>query len=321
MSEAKGAIFRDGIMVERVPLERSTPRDRDAEFIWIELRRPSDSDFDVLRKRFQLHGLAVDDSMNPNHIAKVDLYDDQIFVVLKIARLEEDEIRYGETEAFVSRRHIITVHHENGDAFRRVRERFDSGSRSALVRPDFILHAVMDFVVDAYFPVIQMIEEEVLSIEQRLLDGYLGREGVTRLFQLRREAIRFQHVVTRMLDVCGKLINLDIPCIGADARPYFRDVHDHLIRLDAMISGLIEIIRAVFEASTLLEQQRQGTITRQLAAWAAILGVPTAIAGLNELIFERTPELVTTYGYFAAIGVMLLVCVGLYFRFRSLRWL
>lgn len=321
MSEVQSAIFRDGIVVERVRLGDSTPRDHEAEFIWIELHQPTDADFDVLKERFQLHGLAVDDSMSPSHVAKVDLYDDQIFVAMKFARLEDDEIKYAETEAFVSKRHIITVHHETGDEFLGVRERFDSGVRSALVRPDFILHAIMDFVVDSYFPVVQMIEDEVLSIEQRLLDGYLGREGVTRLFHLRRQAIRFQHVVTRMLDVCGKLINLDVPCIGADVRPYFRDVHDHLIRLDGMISGLIEIIRAVFEASTLMEQQRQGTITRQLAAWAAIFGVPAAIAGLHEMIFERTPEPVTSYGYFISIGLMILVCLGLYMRFRSLRWL
>lgn len=321
MSAVQGAVFRDGVIVERVPLAASTPRNDSTEFIWIELHQPTDEDFEVLRERFQLHGLAVDSSMSPGHVAKVDLYDDQLFVVMRFARLEDDEIRYGETEAFVSKRHIITVHHENGDQFLGVRERFDSGIRSALVRPDFILHAIMDFVVDSYFPVIQMIEDEVLAIEQQLLDGSLARGGVTRLFMLRRQAIRFQHVVTGMLDVCGKLINLDVPCIGADVRPYFRDVHDHLIRLDGMIAGLVEIIRAVFEASTLMEQQRQGIIMRQLTAWAAIFGVPAAIAGLHEMIFERTAEPVTSLGYFIAIGLMLLVCLILFIRFRRLGWL
>jgi magnesium transporter len=157
-------------------------------------------------------------------------------------------------------------------------------------------------------------------MEQQLLDGFLGREGVTRLFRLRREAIHFQHILTRMYDVCGKLINLDIPCIGAEARPYFRDVHGHLTRLDAMIGGLIEVIRAVFEASNLLEQQRQGIITRQLAAWAAILGVPTAIAGIYGMNFPM-PELRMPYGYFIVIGAMFTICVGLYVRFKTLRWL
>lgn len=321
MSAIQSAVFRDGIIVERLPLQESRPRDQEKEFIWIELHRPTDDDFDVLQERFQLHGLAVDDSMSPSPVAKVDVYGDQLFVVMRFARLEQDEIKYGGTEAFVSRHHIITIHHEDADQFVGVRARFDSGVRSALVRPDFILHAIMDFVVDSYFPVVQMMEDEVLAIEQDLLDSSIAGVGVTRLFHLRREAIRFQHVVTRMLDVCGKLINLEVPCIGPDVRPYFRDVHDHLIRLDGMIGGLIEIIRAVFEASTLMEQQRQGKITRQLAAWAAIFGVPAAIAGLHEMVFERTPEPISSYGYFVAIGLMLMVCLGLYLRFRRLGWL
>ena len=114
---------------------------------------------------------------------------------------------------------------------------------------------------------------------------------------------------------------LSVPCIGTEVKPYFRDVHDHLIRLDAMISGLVEVIGAVFEASNLLEQQRQGIIIRRLAAWAAILGVPTAIAGIYGMNFRYMPELDTPYGYPIAMAVMLLICVALYMRFKKSRWL
>jgi magnesium transporter len=124
-----------------------------------------------------------------------------------------------------------------------------------------------------------------------------------------------------MSDVCGKLTNLDVPCIGAEVKPYFRDVHDQLVRVDAMISGLVDVIRAVFEASNLLEQQRQGSTIRQLAGWAAILGVPTAIAGIYGMNFMNMPELHATYGYPIVVAVMLSICVGLYMRFKKLRWL
>ena len=189
------------------------------------------------------------------------------------------------------------------------------------LRPDFILHAIVDFVVNSYFPVVQMIEDDVLSMEHRLLDAFLSRDEVTRLFRLRREAIRFQHVVTRMSDVCGKLINLNVPCIGAEVKPYFRDAHDQLERVNAMITGLVDVIRAVFEASNLLEQQRQGITTRQLAAWAAMLGVPTAIAQVYSLNFLDMPELHATYVYPTVAAVMLSICAGLYIRFKKLRWL
>jgi len=127
--------------------------------------------------------------------------------------------------------------------------------------------------------------------------------------------------LTRMSDVCGKLVNLEVPCIRTGVKPYFRDVHDQLVRLDGMISGLVDVIRAVFEASNLLEQQRQGASTRQLAGWAAILGAPTAIAAIYGMNFPNMPELQATYGYPIVIGVILSICLGLYIRFKKLRWL
>ncbi len=318
MGEVTAAVFRDGELIDRPALEASMPQYDESAFVWIEALDPVDNDFAVLQERFGLHSLAVKDSMSPVQVPKVDFYEGQIFVVLKMARLEGDEIKYAGIDAFLSRRHIITVRHGDNAAYVQAREKLRSGSR---LRPDFILHAVMDFVVDSYFPVVQMVEDEVLSMEQHLLDSFLGRDDVTRLFRLRREAIHLQHVLTRMADVCGKLANLDVPCIGAEAKPYFRDVHDRLVRLATMTGGLIEVIRAVFEASNLLEQQRQGITTRQLAAWAAILGVPAAIAGVYSMNSAKMAELQGTYGYAVVVAVMLAICLGLYARFKKLRWL
>ena len=317
MSEMRAAIFRDGNVVEHVAIDASVPEYGDSAFIWIEVLNPADCDFAVLQERFGLHSLAVEDSMSPTQVPKVHVYDDQIFVVLKIACLKNDEVKYAEIDAFVSARHIITVRHNEGAENGHTHERFRSGPRSTRSGPDSILHAIMDFVVDSYFPVVQMIEDEVLAMEQRLLDAFRDRDDVTRLFRLRRETIHLQHVLTRTSDVCGKLTNLEVPCIGAEVKPYFRDVQDQLLRLDGMISGLVDVIRVAFEASNLLAQQRQGAITRKLAGWAAILGAPTAIAG----IFPNMPEFYAPYGYPIVVAVMLSICVGLYIRFKKLRWL
>jgi magnesium transporter len=319
MSEVTAAIFRDGKVIEHVALDASLPQKGLAEFIWIEVLHPEDSDFAVLQERFRLHRLAVEDSMTPAQGPKVDLYDDQIFVVLKTAHLADDAIMYGEIDAFVGWHHIITVRHEAGDAH--AHGKFQSGSGSNPSRPDFILHGILDFVVASYFPVVQMVVDEVLSMEQHLQDALLDRREITRLFRLRREAIHFQHVLTRMSDVCGKMTNLDVPCIGAEVRPYFRDVQDQLTRLDAMVSGMVDVIQTAFEASNLLEQQRQSAITRQLAAWAAILGVPTVIAAVYGMTLPSIPVQQASYGYAIVLGAMVLVCIGLYIRFRKLRWL
>ena len=318
MGEVTAAIFRNGEVIDRPALDASMPQYGESAFVWIEASDPVDSDFAVLQERFGLHSLAVKDSMSPAQVPKVDVYEDQIFVVLKIARLESDEIKYADIDAFVGRQHIITVRHGDSAAYALAREKLRSGSR---LRPDFILHAIMDFVVNSYLPVVQMVEDEVLAMEQHLLDSFLDRDAITRLFRLRREAIHLQHVLTRMSDVCGKLTNLEVPCIGAEAKPYFRDVHDRLVRLGTMTGGLVEVIRAAFEASNLLEQQRQGITTRQLAAWAAILGVPAAIAGVYSMNSSHMVEPLETYGYPVVVALMLALCLALYVRFKKLRWL
>lgn len=321
MSEVSAAIIRGGKVIEHVGLDTAFPQNGDAEFVWIEVFNPQNSDLVILEDRFRLHSIAVRDSMSPKQIPKIDVYGDQLFVVLKIARLKNDEIRYAGIDAFVSSRHIITVRHDEDEKHVHAHEEFTSGPRSTRPGPDVVLHAVMDFVVNDYFPVVQMIEDEVLTMEQRLLDSFLDRGEVTRLFRLRREAIHLQHVMTRMSDVCGKLTNLEVPCIRPEIRPYFRDVADQLMRLDGMISGLIDVIRAVFEASTLLEQQRQGASTRKLAGWAAILGAPTAIAALYGMYYPNVPALHAATGYAVVVAAMLLICLALFVRFKRLRWL
>jgi magnesium transporter len=302
MGEVTAAIFRNGEVIQAK-----------SAFTWIEALDPADSDFAVLQERFGLHGLAVKGSMSPALVPKVDVYEDQIFVALKLARLEGDEIKYSGMDAFGSREHIITVRHGTSTP-----EKLGSGARA---RPDFVLHAIMDSVVNSYFPVVEMIETEVFSMEQYLLDSFLGRDEITRLFRLRREAIHLQHVLTGMSDVCGKLANLELPCIGADAKPYFRDVRDRLVRLNAMTGGLVDVTQAVFQASNLLEQQRQSTTMRQLAAWAAILGVPAAIAGVYSMNPANMAQLLGVHGYAAVVAAMLAICLALYIRFKKLRWL
>jgi len=124
-----------------------------------------------------------------------------------------------------------------------------------------------------------------------------------------------------MHEVANKLVKLDLPCIDVDAKPYFSDVRDHVRRVQTMVDDLREILMSVFEFSNLLEQQRTGAITRQLAAWAAILAVPTAIAGIYGMNFNNMPELRTRYGYFVVLGVITVICSLLYTRFRKLKWL
>ena len=315
-------IYRDGRRVREAPLDSAAEIEADAgDFVWIGLAEPTEGELRALKERYGLHPLAVEDAVTAHQLPKIDVYGDQLFVVIKTAQLDGGAICYGETDIFVGPRHIITVRHGSARSHTELREHLEAAPKLLSHGVDYVLHAVIDFIVDGYLPVIEAIEEEVLEMEQRALEQFLSREEIGRLFNLRRELSRFQRVLGPMQEVVGRLEHHDLPCIDASARPYFRDVLDHIRRVVAMVDGLREVLRTVFEVSTLIEQQRQVTTTRRLAAWAAILAVPTAIAGIYGMNFAYLPELNWKYGYFIVLGVIAALCGTLFMQFRRRGWL
>jgi magnesium transporter len=158
-------------------------------------------------------------------------------------------------------------------------------------------------------------------MEQRALDEFLTRPEIRTLFQLRGELLRFERVLGPMEEVAGRLERLDLPCIDPEVRPYFRDIRDHVGRVGSRVGALRETLASVFEVANLLEQQRQGTITRRLASWAAILAVPTAVAGIYGMNFDYLPELRWRYGYFIVLGAIAMICAALYVNFKRSKWL
>ncbi|OJT99333.1 MAG: magnesium transporter [Rhizobium sp. 63-7] len=321
MTVVASYLYRDGKRIEAVPIDRAVPPEDENTFIWIGLHEPTLEEMTTLKHNFQLHPLAIEDSLNPAQSPKVDIYDSQLFVAAKTAHRVGERIEYGVTAIFIGRNHIISVRHGSDRGHSKLRSQLEATPQTLRHGPDYVLHAILDFIVDGYLPIVQSIEDEMLDMEQQMLDAFLERDQITRIFRTRREVIRFLRVIGPMVELCGKLVHLDLPCLDPEAKPYFRDVLDHAMRAEMTIAGLRDVITSVFEASNLLEQQRQGVITRQLASWAAILAVPTAIAGIYGMNFENMPELKTTYGYFVVLGVIVLLCFVLYLRFKKARWL
>ncbi|RWX77058.1 magnesium and cobalt transport protein CorA [Neorhizobium lilium] len=321
MSIVASYVYHEGKRGAAFEAGRDTVPDDPESFVWIGLHDPVEQELVGLQKIFKLHDLAIEDALAAKQVPKVDIYDDQLFIIAKTAHLDGDAIEYGETAIFIGPHHVITVRHGSDRGHSALRQRLETAPQILKKGPDYVLHGVLDFIVDGYLPVVQTVEDRVLEMEQHMLDAVLGREQIKRLFRLRRQLIRFQRVLGPMTEVCGKLNNLDLPCIDDETRKYFRDVYDHVRRVDGMVSGLKDVITSVFEASNLLEQQSQGAITRQLAAWAAIAAVPTAIAGIYGMNFENMPELKTEHGYYVVLGVILLLCTFLFGRFKRAGWL
>ena len=315
-------LYRNGERVREVAIDEKVDCAHDkSEFVWIGIADPTPAELRTLQDTYGLHPLAVEDALKADQLPKVDVYGGQLFVVARTAHLDGNRISYGETAMFVGHSHIISVRHGSQRAHTALRDQLEAAPMLLLQGVDYVLHAILDFVVDGYLPLVEALEEEVLEMERRTIDSFLGREEINRIFTMRRELIRFQRILGPMGEVATKLARLDLPCIDAETRHYFSDVLDHVRRVQAMVDGLREVLKSVFEFSTLLEQQRTGAITRQLAAWAAILAVPTAIAGIYGMNFDHMPELRTRYGYFVVIGVIATVCTLLYIRFRRARWI
>jgi magnesium transporter len=322
MSVVAAYVYGGGRRVREIDLTRPESLDMaPGEFAWIGLFEPTLDELHVLQHRFGLHPLAVEDAQSAHQMPKVDIYGDQLFVTARTAHLQDDKIGYGETDIFVGADHIITVRHGSARSHTELRAQLEAAPSHLKHGVDYVLHAVLDYIVDGYFPIVDAIEEEVLEMERSALDAFLSRAEIMRIFSLRRDLMRFGRILGPMEEVASRLEHHDMPCVDAEVRPYFRDVSDHVRRVASRADGLREVLSSVFEASSLLEQQRQGIITRRLAAWAAILAVPTAIAGIYGMNFDVMPELRWKFGYFLILGVIAAACLFLYTRFKRAGWL
>jgi len=316
------SLYRHGERVRDIEIEERVdcPDDR-SEFVWIGLSDPCVEEVAALAKLYGLHSLAVEDALKDGQPPKVDVYGDQLFVIGRTAQLEKGAIVYGQTAVFLGHSHIITVRQGSSRSHLSLRQQLEESPDLLGQGADYVLHAVLDFMVDGYLPLIEALEEEVTVMEQRTIDAFLGRAEIARIFALRRELTRLGRILVPLGEVARKLARTDLPGIDSEARHHFGDVYDHIRRVETMAVDLREVLTSVFEFSNLMEQQRTGTIARQLAAWAAILAVPTAIAGIYGMNFEYMPELHLRYGYPAVLAAIAAICIALYHRFRKTGWL
>jgi magnesium transporter len=321
MTVVAATLYRNGRPAEQIAADQPPPTLEGTDFVWIGVVDPTEAELRRLQELYGLHPLAVEDAQKATQLPKIEIFNHQLFIIARTAHLEKDEIHYGETAIFVGDNHIISVRHGSARAHTALRKQLEAAPTLLAHGVDYVLHAILDFIVDGYLPIVETIEEEVLKMEQQAIDAFLDRGDVMRLFHLRREIVRFRRKIGPMSEVASKLVHLDLPCLDVEVRPYFRDVLDHVRRVETMVDHLREVLTSVFEVSNLLESQRQGVITRQLAAWAAILAVPTAIAGIYGMNFDNMPELKTHDGYFVVLAVIAALCAGLYVRFKKAKWL
>ena len=255
-------------------------------------------------------------------MAQVEAYGEQLFVIARTADLgDDDKIAYGQTALFLGKDFLVTVRHGSTRAHDSLRSQLEAKPDKLAEGPDFVLHSVLDFIVDGYGPLLDKLESQLGVMEDHAVARFPDQDRIRRIFHLRRELRRFQDIAGRMEEVASKLAETEQPAIDKRARPYFRDVLDNTRRAVTRAHWLNDTLGSMLEVAGLLEQSRQGAITRQLAAWAAILAVPTAIAGIYGMNFDFMPELRWRFGYPVVLGAIATICALLFARFKRIGWL
>ena len=292
-------------------------------FVWIGLHDPSPELLRQIQEEFGLHDLAVEDAQLAHQRPKLEQYGDSIFVVLRPAILAPDQerIELGETHLFVGPRYIVSIRHGDTPGYAAVRTRCESTPALLAKGPGFVLYAVMDFIVDHYFPVLDTLGEQLESLEDEIFSETFDRSTVQRIYDLKRNLVEVKRAVSPLVDVCNRLIRFDMPLIPEDTRPYFRDVYDHAIRINEHVDTLRELLTGALEAHLSLTAVAQNDAMKKLAGWAAMIGLPTMVAGVYGMNFKFMPELEWRYGYPGVMAGMAVVCGFLYYRFKRSGWL
>ncbi|NMR21244.1 magnesium/cobalt transporter CorA [Cellulomonas fimi] len=298
-------------------------------FVWIGLFQPTVAEFEDLASSFALPQLAVDDAIRAHQRPKLERYGDITFMVVKPVRYvdREEIIEVSELAIFLAEHYVITVRHGVSDVPAHVREEYEHDTPLLSHGPAGVVYRSLDLVVDGYLEVVDAIEDDVDEIEEQVFGGARG-DHAERIYKLKREVLEFRRAVVPLVTPLQRLHDGDVPWVGADARPYFRDIHDHALRAADAIEAHDNLLTNVLQADLAqvsVEQNRvavrQNEDMRKISAWAAIALVPTAIAGIYGMNFDNMPELHTRYGYYVVLGVIAAACVGLHALFRRNHWL
>jgi magnesium transporter len=294
---------------------------RAGHVVWIGLYEPSAELLRRVQAQFDLHEMAIEDAEQPHQRPKLEQYGEALFIVARTAQLVDRRIAFGETHVFVGRGYVVSVRHGASTSYSGVRAHCEACATVLSHGEDYILYAMLDFIVGNYEAVIEAVHAEVDEIEDSVFAATLPEGAIQRLYTLRRDLLRLRNAALPLIEVCRRLEHAEARRVDAAMLPLFRDVTDHVHRVQEEVDSLREVLAFAFEASLMTGQAQQAHITRRLAAWAAILAVPTAVAGIYGMNFDYMPELTIPAAYFVVLMAVVTICSVLYWRFRKHGWL
>jgi magnesium transporter len=290
-------------------------------FVWVALFEPDERTLELMQAEFDLHPLAVEDARHGHQRPKIEEYADLLFVVLHMIEPGESDLRVGEVDVFVGRNYILSVRSGVEKGFRDVRARCEREPELLRRGPGYVLYALMDAVVDRYFPILQTIEGELERIEEEIFAATSPRANIEALYALKQRLMVFRHAVSPLLESLGNLSGARVPGVCSGMQEYFRDISDHLHRLSQTIESIRDNGSTAISVNLSMITLQESENMKRLAAYAALIAVPTLIVGIYGMNFDYMPELRWRYGYALVIASMAAIDGYIFYRLRKAGWL
>ncbi|HSC66735.1 MAG TPA: magnesium/cobalt transporter CorA [Cellvibrio sp.] len=314
--------YQEGKKLDNIPVEAiSDYLERESCFVWVALKDAEPDELAQMQHEFNLHELAVEDAHMGHQRPKIEEYGDSLFAVMHTIELDGNEISVGEVDVFVGENYVLSTRNRSQQGFLGVRARCEREPHHLMQGSAFVFYALMDAVVDRYFPVVVALETELETIEEQIFTKGSQRANIERLYELKRKVTVLKHAVAPLMEAVGKLDGGRVPPIVADTKDYFRDVHDHLYRINTSIDSIRDTIGTAIQVNLSMVSIDESEVNKRLAAWAAIFAIATAFVGIWGMNFEHMPELKWKYGYPASLAVVAVICSYLYYRFKKSGWL
>ncbi len=315
-------VYRNGYKLKDVAIADISDYMRQPDcFVWVALKDPSHEQLAEMQEEFGLHELAVEDAHHGHQRPKIEEYEGSLFVVMHLIEMVQGELNVGEVDVFVGKNYVLSVRNNSQQGFLGVRERCEREPEQLKQGAAFVLYALMDAVVDRYFPILDELETELEIIEEQIFVHGSQRDNMERLYELKRKTTVLKHAVAPLIEAASRLYGVRMPSMLIDTQAYFRDVVDHLLRINTSIDAMRDTIGTAIQVNLAMVAIEESIINKRLAAWAAIFAVATAFAGIWGMNFAGMPELEWKYGYPMALGMMFSACFYLYRRFRKTGWL
>ncbi|MGE0800576.1 MAG: magnesium and cobalt transport protein CorA [Lautropia sp.] len=317
------AAYRDGRKVADLPIDAISDYLSEPDtFVWVALHDATPEELAVMQAEFGLHDLAVEDARHGHQRPKFEEYGHSLFTVMHlIERGSDGQLDVGEVDVFTGRNFVLSVRNRSTRGFLGVRERCEREPELLRNGSGFVLYALMDAVVDRYFPIIDGLEDELERIEAGMFTEGNVRANIQRLYELKRRVMVLKHAVAPLLEGTTKVYGGRVPVFCAGVQEYFRDVIDHLIRINGLVDTMRDTITTAIQVNLSMVTIEDSEITKKLASYASVFAVCTAFAGIWGMNFEYMPELKLRYGYPLALLTIAVSCGVLLWRFRKLRWI